>query len=232
MRIPWMSRESIAAQAGGVVENFQKTLGCPVHPPIPVEDIVERHLGLRLCYEDLEERLGIPDVLGATYVGSRKIVINERLFEDRSEGRLVFTAAHEVGHWVLHRRYAAEARRLQGPAESIVCRSRDAREPIEWQADAFAASLLMPAKAVRRAFKRVCGEKPLVLQNVRAALGAGTRYVEPCAEHWPLLAEAVCAEGGFSNVSKQAMIIRLQELGLLVNLSGAALSWSLQAANA
>ena len=77
--------------------------GYRVKPPIPVEEIIERVLGLKLLYEDLGKIFGSNDVLGATYVESGIIRINERLFEHSSEGRLVFTCAHEVGHWVLHR---------------------------------------------------------------------------------------------------------------------------------
>ena len=225
MKVPWMAKESIAANASDLINSFQAEAGCRVAPPVPVEEILERHLQLRLCYEDLEETLGIPDVLGATYVTARKICVNERLFEDSGEGRLVFTAAHEVGHWVLHRRFADEQRRTLRQAETIVCRSRDAKEPIEWQADYFAACLLMPEQPLRDAFERICRAERWVIENVRSTIGPAGRYAEPCVEHWPLIAEALCHAGGFSNVSKHAMIIRLQELGLLVNLSGTAMNW-------
>jgi hypothetical protein len=86
-------------------------IGERVAPPIPVEDVIERFLGLDLTYENLDEKLGMEDVLGATYVKSKRIAINRRLLEDRNEGRLVFTCAHEVGHWVLHRHLVEEAAR-------------------------------------------------------------------------------------------------------------------------
>jgi Zn-dependent peptidase ImmA (M78 family) len=192
-----------------------------------VEDIIERHLGLALGFEDLEERLGMRDVLGATYVRSRRIVINERLLEERHEGRLVFTLAHEVGHWDLHRAYADEAARRNPTAETIVCRSGRAKEPIEWQADYFAACLVMPEPDVLQAFAMAYGTDMLVLQNERRTIGRpGPGCIEPCAENWPFLAAMVCEIGGFTNVSKQAMAIRLQDLGLLVNASGAPLGWA------
>ena len=40
---------------------------------------------------------------------------------------------------------------------------------------------------------------------------------EPVLSHAPYYAERVIEEGGFLNVSKQAMSFRLQELGLLIN---------------
>jgi len=225
MNVPWISKERIASKAMNLVNDFQAMAGYRVSPPIPVEDIIERSLGLRLLYEDLVKVFGSGDILGATYVESRLICINERLFEHSSEGRLVFTCAHEAGHWVLHRRYVdmQEERNLKDDA--IVCKFSNAKEPIEWQADYFAACLLMPEKEIREAFQKVCGPKPLIINNVRSAVEKGSRCVEPFVEQWPFIAAAVCEAGGFSNVSKQAMIIRLQDLGLLINQTNTIMDW-------
>jgi len=55
MRVPWISKERIALKATDLIKNFQALAGYRVKPPIPVEDIIERALGLRLLYEDLEK---------------------------------------------------------------------------------------------------------------------------------------------------------------------------------
>jgi len=208
-----------------LLEAFQTMAGYTVRPPVPVEDIIERSLGLRLLYEDLEKMFGSKDVLGATYVESKVICINERLFEHSSEGRLVFTCAHEAGHWVLHRRYVDAEGGDNSKDEAIVCRPRDAKAPIEWQADYFAACLLMPEKEIREAFQRVCGPEPFIINNVRNGVEEGARIEEPFVEQWPFIAAAMCEAGGFSNVSKQAMIIRLQDLGLLINETSTKMDW-------
>jgi hypothetical protein len=44
-------------------------------------------------------------------------------------------------------------------------------------------------------------------------------------KNWPKLAGMVKEAGGFANVSNQAMIIRLQDLGLVRNETRAHLSW-------
>jgi len=106
----------------------------------------------------------------------------------------------------------------------IFCRIRDAKKPIEWQADYFASCMLMPETAVRDAFGMCYGSKPVVLYNVKSAY-SGPLCFDPCVETWPQIAGAVMGAGGFSNVSKQAMIIRLQELGLVRNETQARLSW-------
>ena len=225
MKVPWISKKEIALKAMDLMEAFQTMAGYMVKPPIPVEDIIERSLGLRLVYDDLEKVFGSNDVLGATYVVAKVICINERLFEHSSEGRLMFTCAHEAGHWVLHRRYVDAEGGDNSKDEAIVCRPRDAKAPIEWQADYFAACLLMPEKGIREAFQKVCGPEPFIINNVKGGVQEGSRSEEPFVEQWPFIAAAMCEAGGFSNVSKQAMIIRLQDLGLLINQTSTKMDW-------
>jgi Zn-dependent peptidase ImmA (M78 family) len=224
MNVPWLSKETISRKATELMVGFQALAKYEVKPPIPVEDIIERYLGLRLIYDDLTRVFG-RDVLGAVYVQSKAICINERLFESSSEGRLVFTIAHEVGHWVLHRQYATEQSTAGTKNSEIVCRPRNAKEPIEWQADYFASCLLMPAKEIREAFEKVCASEPLVVKNSMSETGGGSGE-EPYLEQWPFIAAAMCEAGGFPNVSKHAMIIRLQDLGLLVNKTKKKMDWN------
>lgn len=226
MKVPWVSKKHIALKAGHLLDTFQASAGYRVKPPIPVEEIIERTLGLKLIYADLTKILGAGDVLGATYVESRTVCINERLFEQGGEGRLVFTCAHEAGHWVLHRRYVVSQGNGRLPDKrAFVCRAINAKAPIEWQADYFAACLLMPEREIREAFEKVCGPNPLVINSVGSTSESGPSSEGPCLEQWPLISAAMCEAAGFSNVSKQAMIIRLQELGLLINKTSAGLSW-------
>lgn len=223
MKVPWISKEKIALKATDLIDNFQSLAKYEVKPPIPVEDIIERYLGLKLLYDDLEKIFGTKDALGATYVKSKIICINERLFENGDEGRLVFTCAHEVGHWVLHRQYI-EAQEKDAPKQVIVSKRRNSKEPIEWQADYFASCLLMPEKEIREAFEKVCAPEAIVVKNAINESDQGTGE-EPFVEQWPFIAAAMCEAGGFSNVSKHAMIIRLQDLGLLVNKTKTRMDW-------
>ena len=224
MIVPWMPKKRIAAAAAGVIETYQSRIKQPVKPPVPIEDIIEKDLNLRIRYSDLKRQLDLDDVLGATYVDRRLICIDESLLPDRFAGRLCFTFAHETGHWVLHREHIQRACR-QGAAESFIfCRIRDAKQKIEWQADYFAACLLMPAPAIKRAFYQCYGSGPLRLYNVKSAF-SGPICFDPCVENWPQIAGMVKEVGAFSNVSNQAMIIRLQELGLVQNETGCRMSW-------
>ncbi len=225
MKVPWLAREEIAGKAGELLAGYQGFIGHTIGPPIPVEDIIQRHLGLKLKFLDFQKGLGLEGVLGATYVNARVICLSEELLEAKSEGRMGFTCAHEVGHWVLHRQFVKMAGRSDRQESSIICRTSDARKPIEWQADFFAACLLMPEDKVKEAFQIVCDSDAIVISNVKSAIGATSICVDPCVENWHLIAAMICEAGGFRNVSKHAMIIRLQELGLLTNVTGDEVGW-------
>lgn len=225
MKVPWLKKEKISEKASDLIADFQMACGAPVRPPIPVENIIEQHLSLRLSFEDLDSIMGLEDVLGATYVKAKRVCINKKLLDKSSEGRLVFTCAHEGGHWILHRQYAQVQTRTGTNHEVIVCRSEYARAPIEWQADYFACCLLMPKTELVQAFRKVFGTAALLLYNVKSTIGRSSVCIDPCVENWPQIADLVCETGGFTNVSRHAMIIRLQELGLLMNLTHAHIGW-------
>ncbi len=268
LKVPWLAKSSISAAADAIIADYEAKIMRRVDPPIPVENIIERGLGLRLRFLDLRQKLNMDDVLGATFVKERTICVDRSLAENQNEGRICFTFAHETGHWVLHRSLVERAYRtsetdpfirlrpnkLDSPSPKdkeldldhnlikdgygaitpdpfqqstggfIFCRSRDAKQPIEWQADYFASCLLMPENAVKKAFRKCFGDQPLVLYNLKSAY-SGPVCFDPTAETWPRIASVVKEAGGFSNVSKQAMIIRLQGLGLVKNETRARLSW-------
>lgn len=224
MRVPWLSKESIERIAADVIFGYELALGSRIEPPIPVEDIIERYLGLRISFIDFESKLGLENVLGATYVEKRLVCANESLLENRLEGCLNFTFAHEAGHWVLHRNLVKTHDQAPQRESVILCRTRDAKRPIEWQADYFASCLLMPSRRVQTAFVTVCGDRPLVFHNCEAAF-RGPFSIDPCVNNWHHIAAVIRRAGNFLNVSKQAMIIRLQNLGLVVNHTDAEMNW-------
>ena len=227
MRAPWLDKDVIERRARNVIAAYESREGATAVPPIPVEAIAERGLGLQLSFEDLRGALGLSDVLGATYVKSKRISIDESLVDD--EPRLNFTCAHEIGHWELHRHLVeAAARSANGNPgrDTIFCRIRDEKQPMEWQSDYFAGCLLMPEDEVTVAWELTYGPAPFVLHNVRKSFTSGPSCFDPCAENWHLIASDIRETGGFTNCSKQAMIVRLQNLGLVQNLSGARLGWN------
>ena len=224
MKVPWLPKSGIETIATDVLAGYEEMIGAPVAPPIPVEDVIERYLDLRIGFMDFEKTYGFHGVLGAIYVKDHLIYADNALLEDHSEGRLNFTFAHEAGHWVLHRKFVTHAEDSRAERTAIICRKKDAKKPAEWQADFFAACLLMPEKWIKSAFEESIGTRPLLLHNEQRSL-SGFHYIEPCVCNWPFIARAIQNTGGFSNVSKQAIIIRLQELGLVVNETTAEIGW-------
>lgn len=112
--------------------------------PVPVEAIASDLLGLWV--EDVDD---LP-VSGALIPSERRILLNRRESLESPERRR-FTLAHEIGHWVCQ----CDEGRAPGPA--IMCRAADIAVPegkaLEREANAFAATLLMPQGPVRDAFR-------------------------------------------------------------------------------
>jgi hypothetical protein len=79
-----------------------EVLGAPLTPPIPIDLLAEKILGLNFLWEDIDELPGeiIP---GALLPQQRCIVLNEKhlsLFEQKP-GLERSTKGHEMGHWDL-----------------------------------------------------------------------------------------------------------------------------------
>lgn len=109
--------------------------------PVPVDDWIERPLGIRLGYADLSD--WGTRVEGVAVPRERRILISERLakraeLDPRAEARLRFTCAHELGHVLLHSRIKAPRFRDADPEDETTF------DRYEWQANRFAAAFLMP----------------------------------------------------------------------------------------
>jgi len=106
-----------------------------IEPPVSVVDIAGNY-GLTVLESGFEEH---PDVAGFIDPLERKIVINS----SDSPPRKAFTIAHELGHWLLHREKLE-----QDPDEYAVLYriplGRSGDDPIEKEANFFAANLLVP----------------------------------------------------------------------------------------
>ena len=209
---------------------------------------MEKHLKLGIEFDDTHRLFGIPrtdlgqgpDILGAIFFDEKRIVIDESLDPEEypnKEGRFRFTLAHEGGgHWRLHRsRYArepAQAALFGGSSvPSVICRSTQANERVEWQANFYASCLLMPRNLVFRAWKREFGD--FGPKEVFEAGGGPEDYDREIEEIDPedkqfleklpsprdpaeMLAEEVARPLAEQFVvSSIAMRIRLEKLGLL-----------------
>lgn len=145
-----------------------------------------------------------------------------RLSRQFSNDEILFTAAHELGHAVLHPRLDGAHR--DRPKSGVVL----SREPKEREADKFATFFLMPPNLTRERFEASFGAVPLILDDDTAFNMGGFRLEEARAK-FPRLRDLTRHLAGLNHyagrqliplaaqfrVSKEAFAIRLEELDLV-----------------
>jgi hypothetical protein len=75
----------------------------------------------------------------------------------------------------------------------------------------------MPEENVRRAYSSIFGTSPLIIYNKKSCFNRSLPLFDPAWERVNEFALMVMENGNFTNVSKEAMRVRLEELGLLIN---------------
>lgn len=143
---------------------------------------------------------------------SRQVALNVRNF----------TAAHELGHAILHEANGLHRDRpLDGSAMKVL------RNPIEAEADKFASCFLMPEKLVRKTFRGLFLTECFILNDeslFALALNKGKELKQKCKSARDLAKVLASAEhydgvhfdslANQFHVSVEAMAIRLEELAL------------------
>ena len=152
--------ENIARQ---VLCNYDSELYYGTPTAIPIEEIIESH-GVSLEYQYLRKN---GHILGKTIfdkgletvydmeihkyilfpVNAGTILVDASLCEeDSSTGRLRFTCAHELAHWVLHKGLYA------GTGESAALLAEASESNMEVQANMLGSAILMPIAQIKRCF--------------------------------------------------------------------------------
>ena len=161
MNAPFYREPALERIARDVITAYDPNLYYGVPTMIPIEDIIEAQ-GITLEYQCLRKTgciLGetiFDDGLAAVYdlekreytfieVRGGTILIDSSLCgEDASTGRLRFTCAHELGHWLLHKRIYCGT----GESAALLTGSYDA-DKLEIQANLLGSILLLPMPQVR-----------------------------------------------------------------------------------
>ena len=155
--------------------------------PFPIFELCEFRLeelcGVSLVVENL------PIEVEGRFEGD-ELILNEHVYHGamNSESRARFTLAHELGHCVLHKEQLQELN--SRPKANVLYRRGTFpiyRDP-EWQANAFAASILMPVVA---------------MQEIRRTVSIDA------------LPETVSKRLQVSRISAEYRIERLTEIGVL-----------------
>ncbi|MDT8367315.1 MAG: ImmA/IrrE family metallo-endopeptidase [bacterium] len=219
LKVPFRSISEIESMVFDLLYKYEKHTGGEIRPPIDVDGVAESYLGVDLEVVDLQELINIPDVLGAAWFEDNVIRIDSTL--ENKEGRFSFTLAHEIAHWWIHRPII-EMEKVELPLfphtkgeaakPAVVCRSSAGNEPAEWQANQFAGRLLMPDSFVREAARQISDKLPISIKGIetsrkRGEVASGLRRV----------AGEIASAGKFTNVSVQAMSIRLTDLKIVVD---------------
>ena len=229
--VPFLHEKQIERDAVCLLQEYSEKLQTIVAPPVPIDDIAELHLQLILEYKDFRSLFPFADVHGAIWFEEGRIGIEKSLdpaTNPNRRGRYHFTLAHEIGHWRLHRQHYLKdpGERLLfdngTPKPDMVCRSSERKKPVEWQADAYAANLLMPRKLIFDAWSafRNGDERAIELGEIRSRVSAS-----------PLIQQGISSQEDYDNrskeefcrplaeqfhVSREAMRIRLESLNLIV----------------
>jgi hypothetical protein len=119
--------------------------------PTNIDSLIEFEYGLEISWENIDHFAPNEVVLAAILPKRKLICMNETkqaLFEEKM-GTMNFSKAHELGHWVLHIIEQQNYEQLSfDEHETFFCRSLSKKPPQEFQADMFAASILMPKDIV------------------------------------------------------------------------------------
>ena len=212
-RIDILSRSQIDNEAEKFLKKYRPNALAEA-TKLDLETLIENDSQLEIDYQNLDKNNRI---LGATSFrdGYMEVYNNEKkelkkfksntmifdieLAEDyKQEGRFLFTLAHEIGHWVLHKKYFFIDERQQSifdlyrdeiETNGIVCAKRNEddmiivkrkspEEWIEWQADNFASSLLMPKEVFKFKYeelKKKIFEEEKILAELSNVFGASKK---------------------------------------------------------
>ena len=107
------------------------------YPPIPAHNIAKEH-GVIVCFTDFGKHA--ETVSGLLDFSKSRLYVNEKdVFE-----RQLFTIAHELGHWMLHKGHYEADPELYKLLPRFSSPDRD--DPLEQEANRFAACILVPKR--------------------------------------------------------------------------------------
>jgi len=122
----------------------RKIFGVPGEMTFPIMDVIEFRLERFLpgFYIEVSSKSELNGDEARAVPGENTIIFSETVYERawKNDGRSRFTAAHELGHLLMHRNVMLARSSTEFPIY------RDA----EWQADCFAGGLLMPQNVVQK----------------------------------------------------------------------------------
>lgn len=154
--------------------------------PVDIDKII------RWAGVDVEKNSDISDLIGSAKKVGDKFIIHVNAVQNDFEPRERFTLAHELGHVLLHLFPSASDDLIDDEIENFHPRKEGNWNTKEYEANQFASQLLVPIKLLR-------------IEIQKFLSSTGERDDNAIIEH---MAQAF-------NVSKQAMMYRLINLGVI-----------------
>jgi len=194
--------EALDAIARNIISRYDPSL-LRTPAPVPIEAIIEQVYKLTMEFQHIRKNgriLGetvFEDCMVPIYnkrsgegyklepFKAGTIIIDASLFNCRSDGRYIYTCAHELSHYVIDKNYFLQLGKTAALTAKAV-RSSDTDKAIERQANRLACRILMPKGTVKMAFYHNFGQSNMV------------KYL-----------------ADYFRVSEEAMSYRLKELGLI-----------------
>ncbi|MBA2522568.1 MAG: ImmA/IrrE family metallo-endopeptidase [Solirubrobacterales bacterium] len=161
--------EAIEERAGELLARVPDWIWDGESLPVPVEDIADSCCGLLVRdVEEMSAAPGCPPLGDGQSLSGLLLPSVGEIWVNADEARQWprrrrFTIGHELGHWILHQREQTALFCRHGQveadpaAEAAPAAERPALDPIEEEANHFAAALLMPAALIRREYERTGG---------------------------------------------------------------------------
>lgn len=218
------SIEAVANQAVNVLWDFrnliwEKDIPQLQHEVVKPEIVFEKILGYQFGYASL----GYHDVNGTTFQIAGQINKKEKVVAISKDLTLEvrnFTAAHELGHALLHG--GMNVLHRDRPLDGSASETKDLKET---QANNFASYFLMPATSVKTVFQLALSIEKFAL-NQNAVFALGFQTISEFKRRYRTLRSASRFVARFKgktyeplhkifHVSAEAMAIRLEELELV-----------------
>ena len=197
-------RSRIESETLRVIDKYNTENGLSFQIPIPVLEIIES-IGFNYDFR-MDGVYKDKDLLGGLHLDSKTIVINEQIAGQ--DGRMHFTAAHELGHLILHANENKKCKEIDNNPKDD--------KNIEMEADLFASFLLMPTSNVKKAFFKV-RKSPLMMTDHK--FFGLIKKKRSRKERAIFIANKIRKIGGFENVSKLAFLNRLIGMNLIKGIS-------------
>jgi Zn-dependent peptidase ImmA (M78 family) len=212
--IPILSAREIEAIASELLQKYCPDVLCKPSMT-PIAEII-RHLGERtgllFSMEDLGFQ-GTAKILGKVNFHRKTLYLDISLDNER-EAAFRFTAAHEIGHWILHRynykNWKLEIDDSLQDDDGTLCRleKRTQSDWLEFQANVFAASLVTPREMFIVALKQI-QQKMGINKNV------GRIYLSNAPSSRRDYETTVSKISRVFHVSKKSVRVRMKTLHLI-----------------